>query len=117
MTLVEMMLSVEAREWVRNVRADLVELAHQDFGYPLGTNEIREPSSAGPTSVPSHLGELYDACDGLSAPDVHVGYFIDSSSRVASAAERGEPGLVAGVRNCPIHVFGSDGGGGRFAIA
>ena len=66
--------------------------------------------------MPAPLRELYGACDGLSAPDVHVGYFIDPASRVASAVQRGEPVLVAGVRSYPVHVFGSDGGGGRFAV-
>lgn len=39
-----------------------------------------------------------------------------TAARVASVAERGEPTLVEGGRPIAIHVFGSDGGGGRFAL-
>jgi hypothetical protein len=110
------MATISLKEWLETVRADLAELARQDFDYPLGTNEVREPSSTRPTAVPSQLDELYRAFDGLSLPDVHVGYFIDTASRVASAPQRGEPVFVAGVPDLSVHVFGSDGGGGRFAI-
>lgn len=98
---------------VAAMRSDLAEIARQDFGYPLGTNEVRPPEGALPSALPSALHELYGACDGLSMPDVHVGYFVDRAARAAAAAQRGEPTELA---KSPVHVFGSDGGGGRFAL-
>ena len=101
--------------WSDSIRALLDELATQDFGYPLGVNEVRPPA-AELNAVPADLVELYAAFDGMSLPDVHVGYFIDSAHRVASAAQRGEPTRIHGAYPRSIHVFGSDGGGGRFAL-
>lgn len=50
-------------------------------------------------------------------PDIHVGYFIDTAQRILSAAVRGEPIQIVGDTKRSIQVFGSDGGGGRFAVA
>lgn len=100
---------------VRRIEELLGELAAQDFGYPLGKNEVRSPPEA-VKGLPAALVPLYKICNGLSMPDVHVGYFIDSADRVASARERGEPTLTTDAPHTSIHVFGSDGGGGRFAI-
>lgn len=111
------MTTTDSNEWLRAVREDLVELAGQDFGYPLGINELREPQSSRTATVPPHLDRLYSLCDGMSLPDVHVGYFLDAASRTASAAQRGEPTVVVRESEFPVHVFGSDGGGGRFALA
>lgn len=101
--------------WAKSVRTTLEELASHDFRYPLGVNEVRGKSRAH-RSVPPALEPLYASFDGVSLPDVHVGYFIDPAHRVASAAERGEPTLVDGEPPRAVHVFGSDGGGGRFAL-
>lgn len=101
--------------WSDSIRALLVEMAAQDFGYPLGVNEVR-PHAAEHDALPAGLVELYAAFDGLSLPDVHVGYFIDPARRVASAAQRGEPTRISGAYPRTIHIFGSDGGGGRFAF-
>lgn len=103
-------------EWLAAIRADLASLALQDFGYPLGTNEVRERSLLQHGPLPVQLDILYDAFDGLSLPDVHVGYFIDSVSRAGTASQRGEPTALANDQQLQVHVFGSDGGGGRFAV-
>jgi hypothetical protein len=100
----------------REVRALLDALTEQDLGYELGTNEVRPPGAVG-AAVPEPLRELYAALDGVSMPDVHVGYFIDTAQRIMSAAVRGEPIQIVGDSERPIQVFGSDGGGGRFAVA
>lgn len=110
------MTTTDIKEWIKAVRSTLANLASQDFGYPLGVNEVRERSAVPHAGLPLKLEALYGAFDGVSLPNVHVGYFIDPASRVVSAAERGEPTLVEGDRPITIHVFGSDGGGGRFAL-
>jgi hypothetical protein len=97
--------------WAVTVRAALEEVSAQDFGYPIDVQELLPPA-APPIVVPG-LEPLYAVCDGLSAPDVHVGYFLHPAARVLTASERGEPTHVRGER---ITVFGSDGGGSRFAL-
>jgi len=108
--------TMDWRAWLSAVRADLADLATQDFGYPLGTNEVRAAGLTSVAGLPAQLCALYAACDGLSVPDVHVGYFIDTAARTVTAAQRGEPTLVARPGPLRVHVFGTDGGGGRFAL-
>jgi hypothetical protein len=112
---VEVMNSNEFKSWADQVTEVLVELASQHSDYPLGTNELRKAASHH-VDLPQKLQSLYEVCDGISLPDVYNGYFIDSAQRVASASNRGEPILVEGSQSIPIHVFGSDGGGGRFVL-
>jgi len=111
------MKTTDSNEWFRSMHDHLLDLAGQDFGYPLGVNRLREPQFMRTATVPPHLDRLYSLCDGMSLPDVHIGYFLDAASRTATAADRGEPTVVVRESEFPIHVFGSDGGGGRFALA
>jgi hypothetical protein len=105
----------EFESWADTVRAALAELATQQSEYPLGTNQLRAPSRQS-SKLPAELQPLYAVCDGMSLPDVHIGYFIDPAQRVMSASERGEPTRVEGKQSVEVQVFGSDGGGGRFAL-
>ncbi len=106
------MPSPDFEAWVVAVNRTLSVLAGQHGG----PNELRAPLGRAVPGVPEPLSGLYEVCDGLSWPEVHVGYFLDPAERVASAASRGEPGLVSGTRSFPVQVFGSDGGGARFAL-
>jgi hypothetical protein len=81
----------------------------------MGDNFVRAPSAALPP-LPDPLVGMYRVCDGLVLSDVHVGYFIDPAERVASSSTRGEPVRIKGRNVTSISVFGSDGGGGRFAV-
>jgi hypothetical protein len=110
-----LMKNNEFSGWANLVRELLAELASQQSDYPFGTNELREPSP-NHADLPGELQPLYAVFDGMSLPDVHIGYFIDSAERVASASKRGEPVVVEGRQSIPIQVFGSDGGGDRFAL-
>ncbi len=103
----------------------LDELSKIDFGYPLGTNAIR--SVARPDTVADVLtaaGEcavkwlvpLYSACDGLSFPDVHVGYFIKPLQRVISFDRSSEPDTLLLDREIAVLPVGSTGGGGLFVV-
>jgi hypothetical protein len=60
---------------------------------------------------------MYLVLDGLTMPDVHNGYFIDTAARVVDAATRGLPTRIAGDPQRDVQVFGSDGGGGLFALS
>jgi hypothetical protein len=109
-------MSRDLNDWTQQLRELLAELKSQDFGYPLGRNEILSPGPATP-DTPLELEPLYAVTDGAVLEDVHVGYFIDTAARVAAAADRGEPTRIEGETPARIWVFGSDGGGGRFAIS
>ena len=98
--------------WAATVRAALSELTPEMFSYPIGVNELRPPAPH-PVVVPG-LEPLYEVCDGLSAPDVHVGYFLAPAERVLKVSEKGGPTRIRGER---ITVFGSDGGGNMFALS
>lgn len=62
------------------------------------------------------LAAFFTLCDGIELPDVYVGYFIESLERVVTGPGRGEPVTIGGPRPRSILVFGTDGGGGRFAL-
>jgi hypothetical protein len=98
-------------QWAATVRAALGELSPEMFSYPIDVNELLPPAPQ-PIVVPG-LEQLYAVCDGLSAPDVHVGYFLDPAAWVQTAGERGWPTRIRGER---ITAFGSDGSGSRFAL-
>lgn len=100
--------------WASLVSKLIDELSSQQ--YPsMGVNKLRQAVS-NHDGLPSALKPLYTVCDGISLADVYNGYFIDSADRVVSAAKRGEPTLVEGKQSIAIQVFGSDGGGNRFAL-
>ena len=101
--------------WVEEMRELLTELAAADVGYEPDANQVL-PVFTSQAPVPEPLRPFYAACNGVSLPDVFVGYFIDTRERVAAAAARGEPVRIVGFLERPIHVFGTDGGGGRFAL-
>jgi hypothetical protein len=101
-------------DWKERIEIALASLRQQDLGYPQGLNEVRAPSARA-AEVPRELRSLYSECDGLSLSDVHNGYFIDTIERFSSRERRGEPSSLA-PRAEKILVFGSDGGGARFAV-
>jgi hypothetical protein len=104
------------KNWLNSIKVALKDLESQDLGYPVGVNEIRERIESNHDCLPPELELLYANFDGFSLPDVYNGYFIDTAIRTASASKRGEPEYIKGLKKIPIKVFGSDGGGGRFAL-
>lgn len=111
--------------WLVEVASDLEALKDLDLGYPLGENAIRFPgdeislrklleSSVAPAA--RDFIEFYRRCDGLNLPDVHVGYFLHPLRLVLDSEVRGEPVRISGVGSGEILTFGSDGGGGKFAL-
>jgi hypothetical protein len=114
-----------AELWVSAVKRLIDELYRVELGYPLGTNAIFEPQSrtivdgtlrsVGLDSVAS-MTEFYSCCDGISLPDVHVGYFLKSLSQLANARTKSEPTHIAGQLGGNVRTFGSTGGGGLFVI-
>ncbi len=108
---------------MQKMKARLSELSKIDVGYPLGENVVREASrSSGlPTAFLSMNGSkwlctLYSVCDGLSFPDVHVGYFVKPLERVMSCDRQSEPDTVILDREISVLPFGSTGGGSLFVV-
>ncbi|HEX4614157.1 MAG TPA: hypothetical protein VH092_38595 [Urbifossiella sp.] len=101
----------------------LRELAEIDFGYPLGENTIAPPlsgaavalSEAGLSRV-GGLSDLYSACDGISMPDVHSGYFIKPLRKVLKYDISSEPRAVLLESESPVLPLGSTGGGSLFVV-
>lgn len=80
-------------EAIDQIRAQLPDLYAIDFGYPLGDNVVRDanrqngfPDAFVSKRGANWLASLYLACDGLSLPDVHTGYFLESLERLVSFA-------------------------------
>jgi hypothetical protein len=90
-------------------------LEPMDFGYPVGENEIRPPKKL-KRAIPRELVPLYAECDGPDLPDVRNGYFLSSTSHLDLDGRKGERVRVSGRESFAICVFGTDGGGGRFAL-
>jgi len=105
----------DATRWRQAVDVELSKLRLLDLGYPLDENRIRTPVPHG-VAPPQGLAQLYRVVDELFWPDVYVGYFVDPVVRAVKARGHGEPMFVHGKEHFDIAVFGSDGGGGRFAL-
>jgi hypothetical protein len=97
-----------------------------DLGYPLGKNalgltaketQIDEVRHSHKDFKTDELLCFYGLADGLALPDVHVGFFLHSLSHILAGPSRGVPKTVSGPIADQIMVFGSDGGGGLFALA
>ena len=117
-SLVTSMISstTDLRAWRDELERALDDLMRMDFGYPIDVQELR-PAASSAGNVPLPLAAVYQACDGLSLPDVHNGYFIAQSDRLDDLRRRGVPVRLAVDGRCvPIVVFGSDGGGNSFAL-
>jgi hypothetical protein len=111
--------------WRTRMETALEELRDIDLGYPQDENVLGPP--AGPAALAefasragldprSPLVDFYRACSGVSLPDVHVGYFIHEPGLVLRGLEGGEPRRLTGPYARAVVVFGTDGGGGRFAL-
>jgi len=103
----------------------LRELARLDLGYPIGVNLVRP--AALPDAVTLSLSQvsecavkwlepLYLKCNGLSFPDVHIGYFIKTMQKIALFDRSSEPDTVLLDRRIGVLPFGSTGGGDLFVV-
>ena len=110
-------------EIIEQMKEELVELAKIDFGYPLGENVVHaadRPDGLPPvfSSIDGSrwLASLYCACDGLSFPDIHNGYFLKPLWRVISFDRSSEPDIVVLDREIRVLPFGSMGDGSLFVV-
>lgn len=101
----------------------LRELATIDFGYPLGENVITAPTTGATAALReaglaeiTGLSDLYAACDGISMPDIHTGYFVKPLRKVLSYDLSSEPRKVIFESEVSVVPFGSTGGGSLFVV-
>lgn len=113
-------------EWASIINESLVTLQSIDFGYPIGPNVLRAPENTDVvTDALERAGvrnnalirEFYTLCDGISWPDVHVGYFINPIRRLVEQRPESDPIKVSGAHPCTVLPIGSTGGGELFVIA
>ena len=93
------------------------------FGYPIdaGSNYVAEAGemarSESEVLLPQALEAFYANIGEVSLPDVHIGYFVHPAIAIAESEARALPlRIQAGEIQAEIATFGSDGGGGLFAI-
>jgi hypothetical protein len=104
---------------LRRLATILDELAVIDLGYPPGENTISPPrpgaiallDEEGLSGVEG-LADLYSACDGISMPDVHTGYFIKPLLGVLKYDPSSEPLTILLETEISVVPPGSTGGGG-----
>ncbi len=109
------------KEKLRRLDSILRELTAIDFGYPLGENTVTPPdpvaadalAEAGLDGIKG-LSDLYSACNGISMPDVHTGYFIKPLRKVLEYDLTSEPKTVILETGIPVLSLGSTGGGSLF---
>lgn len=107
------------------INADLLRLRTIDLGYPQGENKILVPTAADVIETSLMNADLlhhqdirtfFNACNGMSLPDVYVGYFLN---KVESLAPKGKPYEVLEVLGSfagGVVVLGSSGGGDLFVL-
>ncbi|MET8956280.1 hypothetical protein [Streptomyces sp. NPDC004533] len=96
-------------------------------GYPPGEHEVRLISAeegAAAVSLLVHAGaaealhEYYAQLGSVVLPDLGSGIWIDDASSLVSQAKAGNyPKKLAGAIHDTVTVFGTDGGGGMYAVS
>lgn len=95
------------------------------FGYPPDENVIltATPESGAESlqilsAIEAHsdLLDFYSRVEEVSLPDVANGFFISSAEAVVAGIDNWQPVEIVGAFVDTIVVFGSDGGGGLFAL-
>lgn len=116
---------MDVQSCVRQAKHLLEEMERIDFGYPLGANVVLAPQTSRTAKEPlafvaaridSALMDFYSYCDGISAPDVHVGYFLKPLAKLLVTRPDSEPSELIGPIAGSVVSFGSTGGGGIFAL-
>ena len=111
--------------WITSVQDLLGRLRDLDFDYPLGANELLSPKQPNVIEDGLRIAEAWDleeprtfytSCDGVSLPDVHVGYFIKSITILGIVDPSSEPVEIKGEFAGKVLSFGSTGGGGLFVL-
>ncbi|MFF5361321.1 hypothetical protein ACFY4I_18310 [Streptomyces scabiei] len=111
---------------VSRLTSKLMRNFEASFGYPPGDNGVLKATpEQGPemaaelaaAGIGEDLLEFYSRVEGVSLPDVGNGFFIHSADAVVDGIREDQPTEVVGAIQDEITVFGSDGGGGLFALS
>jgi len=107
-------------EWRTAVQAAVDRIMagfEERYGYPPGSNRIGAPDGRSHPGLPADLLRLYTVVGYVSLPDVGNGLFVHGAAQVAQAYANGEVRRGTGRHEADVIVFGSDGGGTRYALA
>ncbi|MFC3385430.1 PqqD family protein [Couchioplanes azureus] len=106
--------------------AGIVRNFEQTHGYPPGENVVRTAAPGDSSALPGgtsvaglhdDLAAFYSRVEEVSLPDVGNGFFVHPLEDVVAGRVEGfQPTGLRGSVNDAITVFGSDGGGGLFAL-
>ncbi|MEU1763308.1 hypothetical protein [Micromonospora sp. NPDC005652] len=114
--------------WVDDVAGLLVQYLSAfegKYGYPPDENVVVRAESASllpgvrslaEMAVHADLLEFYAVVERVSLPDVGNGIFVLSAEEVLEGIQGLQPSEIRGALDGRIVVFGSDGGGGLFAL-
>ena len=114
--------------WTSKLTRMVADLGEGDSGYDGSEDLILEPPDKAelaallllaPVRTRSFLGQLFGDCGGVTLPDLHTGYFIDTAEKIRRRlVEKSplEPRTLESDLGADVVCFGSDGGGGRFAF-
>lgn len=122
------MSSYDYRAWAdraRTAAAHFEESFESRFGYvpdeqlvggPTEQQLLEAALTGHPGRIPDQLVDFYKVCSEVSWPDVGNGYFVSPVAGVARGIEGAAPSRVRGSVDASVVCFGSDGGGGLFAL-
>ncbi|MBC9731494.1 hypothetical protein [Streptomyces sp. TRM68367] len=110
---------------MRELAERFVDQFEETYGYPPDDHEVIAVSPGDEAevrrrledaNVSGDLVDLYSQLETVSLPDLENGYFIHSADELLEGMRGGQPNRVVGAVEDSITVFGSDGGGGLFAL-
>jgi len=124
-TLTAVTNALDVRLAVARIARALARIDEDLVGYEPYENVVREPlpaqdvraalESVAP-SFRAPLIALYEACDGIDAMNVNIGYHVRPLSEVVDQSPNPFEPVRLRTAGDAIKAFGSDGGGGLFAL-
>ncbi|MGP3952380.1 hypothetical protein [Streptomyces sp. 7N604] len=103
--------------------AAFTEQFESKFGYPPDVNAVEPVSEsesaveAGAEGIPEDLAIFYGRVSRVSLPDLESGFFVHPLDLTLRGLRGDFPTQIVGSREDSVVVFGSDGGGGLFALS
>lgn len=112
--------------WAEAVRAEIMLVTtdfERKYGYPCGRNSVELQGDATKVAdlasidgLPRSVVEFYSVVAEVSVPDIGNGYFLHSVQHIVDN-DVADIRRLSGQTSDDVLAFGSDGGGGRFAVS
>lgn len=117
--------NMDIEHWQSQMQSALDDFEKVELLYPKNAHVIHPPAkesdlellrAAVKPAVPLELEQFYRVCDGVSLPDIHNGYSIESARDICKYIAQGEPTSISDGVQRQVVTFGWNGGGGRFVL-